>query len=503
MGNSLLILLVSFGLFGASLFLWPKLKQEQVPAQDQSMFLVLAQTPLGSSIEFTDEKMKMAEAMISKHPEVKRYYAAVGGFGGGDVDTGIIFITLKDRKDRPIDSQSGRRLTQADLISSVREELNKISDFRAIVQDLSTRGFTPQRGFPVDFTVRGPDWDKLTEASQTLYQQMRQNPNFVDVDTDYKVGQPEIEVFPRRREAADRGVSIQEIGQTINAMMGGVRAGKFTEGGRRNDVRVRVEKPFRQQASDIQELFVRNDNGQRVSLKQLTDIHEKSILKSITRRDRERAIGITANLAEGKSQTEVFKVVEDLAKKNLPPGYRVVFGGASKTLGESFSGLYFALYLGIVVSYMVLASQYNSFIQPFIVLLALPFSISGACLGLFLFKNSLNIYSFIGLILLMGIAKKNSILLVDFTNQERRKGKNVTDALLEACPKRLRPILMTSFATIAAAIPPALALGPGSETRIPMSIVVMGGMIVSTIMSLFVVPAAYKLMSKFERAPKV
>ncbi|MFO1519016.1 MAG: efflux RND transporter permease subunit [bacterium] len=497
-----LVVIFSLLLFAGSFSLFPKIKKEFVPAQDQSAFLVRLQTPLGSSMEFTDKKVKEAEAMISAHPEVIRYYAAIGGFGGGEVNTGMMFISMKEPRDRPIDPKLGRRMTQTDLMNALRKEFSTISDLKPTLQDLSTRGFTAQRGFPVEFTVRGPDWKKLTELSLAIEKKMEGDDHFTDVDTDYQYGQPEIQIFPNRQAAAARKVSVQDIGVTINGLIGGVKSGKFTEGGHRNDVRVRLNEDARQRAQDIGKLFVRNQNGEMVRLDEVVDIREHDTLKSITRKDRERAISIFANVAAGKSQEQALKQVEAISKEILPEGYRIVFSGSAQTFKESFDSLFFALYLGIIVAYMVLASQYNSFVHPIVVLLALPFSISGAWVALYLSDKSLNVFSFIGIILLMGIAKKNSILLVDFANQRRREGLSVREALETASPQRLRPILMTSFATIAAAIPPALALGPGSETRIPMAMVELGGILVSTILTLFVVPCAYSLMTRLELKPK-
>ena len=236
-----------------------------------------------------------------------------------------------------------------------------------------------------------------------------------------------------------------------------------------------------------------------VQLKDIVTITEKPTLLTITRRGRERAIGLFANVAPGASQAAALAEVQALAKEVVPAGYRVVFGGSTQTFRESFQSLIFALWLGVLVAYMVLASQYNSYLHPVTVLLALPFSISGALVALWMAGQSLNIYSFIGLILLMGIVKKNSILLVDFTNQMREQGRSLHDALLEACPIRLRPILMTSITTAAAAVPPALAWGPGAETRIPMAVAVIGGVTLSTILTLFVVPCAYSLFGRFQR----
>jgi len=495
-----IVIFLACGVFAGSLMILPKVKKEFVPAQDQSMFLIHMETPLGSSIQYTDGVMKQAEAMIAANKEVNRYFAAIGGFTGGEVNTGIVFVTLDDPKKRPIDAKLGHRLSQSDLMDRIREELTQgIPNLKVVIQDLSTRGFTAQRGFPIEFTVRGPDWEKLTQSSNKLIEEMKKNPAFIDIDTDYKYGQPEIQILPKRAAAQERQVSVEDIGKVINAMIGGVRTGKFTESGHRNDIRVRLEENERQSSKDIDRLFVRNQRGEMVKLSDVVQVTERDTLKNITRKDRERAVGIFANVGPNFSQAQALDEIDKLAKKTLPEGYRIVLSGSAETFKESFQSLLFALILGIFVAYMVLASQYNSFVHPFTVLLALPFSVSGAWLALYLSHNSLNIYSFIGLILLMGIVKKNSILLVDFTNQRRAEGMDKYTALMTACPQRLRPILMTSFATLAAAVPPALGLGAGSETRKPMAMVILGGVLVSTLLTLFVVPAAYSLMARLER----
>jgi len=493
-----LVLGGSAALFAASLVLMPFLRKEFVPPQDQSMFLARLQTPVGSSIEFTSERFKIAEAFAMSRPEVQRYFGSIGGFGGGEVNTGVLFVTFLPPRKRPVVPPNKKPLTQLELMALFRKELNAIPDVRASIQDLSLSGFSAQRGFPIELTVRGPEWDKLAEISTALEQRMAQSPLMVDVDTDYLTGVPEIRVRPDRQKAADRGVSIETIGRMINAAIGGERVGKYTRGGRRYDIRVRLVPSQRTKAEDIQKLWVWNNQGELVQLKDVVDISEKPALLTITRQDRERAISLFANVAPGKSQADALADVQRLAKDVVPEGYRAVFGGSTQTFKESFQSLLFALLLGILVSYMVLASQYNSYLHPVTILLALPFSISGALVALWMGRQSLNIYSFIGIILLMGIVKKNSILLVDFTNQLREQGRPMHQALLQACPIRLRPILMTSLSTIAAAVPPALAFGPGAETRIPMAVAVIGGVTISTLLTLFVVPCAYSVFAKFE-----
>jgi HAE1 family hydrophobic/amphiphilic exporter-1 len=485
--------------FAGSLLSFKALRKEFVPSQDQSMFMVRVQTPVGSSMEYTDSRFKVAEAWLQGQPVLSRYFSAVGGFGGGEVNTGILFLTMKPRSERPL-NEKGRPMTQADFMAAARRELNKIPDVQARVMDLSQQGFSASRGFPVEFSLRGPDWEKLIGLSKKLETELEKTGLLSDLDTDYKAGMPEVRVIPDRDKAYRRGVSIESIGLVINAMVGGARAGYFTDNGRRYDVRLRAETQDRLTPEQIGRFLVRNNRGELIRLLDVVRIEERSSLLSITRKGRERAIGLFANVAPGKSQADALSVVEETAKRVLPEGYHAVLSGSSQTFRESFRSLLFALLLGIVVSYMVLGSQFNSFIHPFTVLLALPFSVSGAFLALWAMGLSLNVYSLIGVILLMGIVKKNSILLVDFTNQRRREGLEPRQALLEACPVRLRPILMTSIATIAAAVPPALAIGPGAEARIPMAVTVIGGVLVSTLLTLYVVPCAYSLLTALEGA---
>lgn len=494
------VILVSVAVFAASMSLVKFIPKEFSPAQDQSRFLARVQMPVGTPLEVTAKAMEEAEKWAMAQPNIRTFMANTGGFGGGQVNQGMLMIAMKPPAERvPLPGQK-RPPTQQEFMRYARKPLNAIPGVRrAAIQDPSLGGFTAQRGFPVEFSVRGPNWDSLGEYSRQLMERMNASGKMVDVDTDYQEGMPEVQVVPDREKAAARGVSVASIGDAVNSMIGGVRAGKFTRGGKRYDIRVQLTGRDRSDPKDINKIWVRNNRGEVIRLSEVVKVEQKTTLLTISRKNRERAIGVFANVAQGASQEQAIKEVERLAKEILPDGYRVVFSGTSKTFQESFSSLTFALVLGVFVAYMILASQFNSFLHPLTVLLALPFSLTGAFIALKLGGHSLSIYSMIGLILLMGIVKKNSILLVDFTNNRRREGGlGVNEALLEACPIRLRPILMTSFATIAAAIPPALGYGPGAETRIPMALVVIGGVLLSTLLTLLVVPCAYSLMAPLE-----
>lgn len=494
-----LIVVVGAAVFVASMFVFAALPKEMVPSQDQSRLLVRIQTAVGSDLGETDKVFRRAEAFALSRPEVVRAFAVVGGFGAG-VNGGVFFVTLKPPRER--------QLSQNEFGAILRKEFNSYPGVRAVVQDLSQSGFTAARGFPIEFSVRGPDWDKLVVASQDVADQLRRSGLATDVDTDYRVGMPELRIIPNRALAADVGVSVEDIAASINALVGGDRVGKYSTGGRRVDVRVRLLKEQRSRPEDIARLKVRTRTGELVPLSSLVTLIEQPALQSISRKDRERAISVFANVAPGHAQAEALEFVE---KIKLPDGLRVVLDGSSATFRESFTSLGFALIFGILVAYMVLGSQFNSFMHPVTVLSILPLTVAGALLALLIAGKSINIFSMIGLILLMGIAKKNSIILVDYANQMREQGLDAVAAMTKAGPVRLRPILMTSIATMMAAVPSALMLGPGGEVRAPMAIAVIGGLVVSTALSLLVVPAFYVIADRLiawsrralRRKPKV
>jgi hydrophobe/amphiphile efflux-1 (HAE1) family protein len=468
--------------FAASMFIFKKLPSEFVPSQDQSRLMIRLQTAVGADLAETDRVFKRAETFLQKQPEILRVFGNVGGFGGGGVNSGILFVTMLPPHER--------EKSQQDIATMIRKELNSYPGVRASVQDLSQQGFSAQRGYPIEFSVRGSEWDKLIDVATDMRDKLQQSGMATDIDTDYQVGMPELRIVPDRARAADLGVSVEEVATTINALVGGVRSGKYSTGGRRIDIRTRLLANQRTRPEDLSRLRVRTSSGDLVPLSSLVKEEERPALQSVTRRDRERAISIYGNVAPGKSQGEALKYIESISK-DLPPGYRAVLGGSSVAFRESMGQLVFALILGIMVAYMVLASQFNSFLHPVTVLSILPLSIAGAAFALLITGKTLNIFSMIGLLLLLGIAKKNSIILVDYAVQKQNEGMSALDAMMKAGPVRLRPIMMTSIATLMAAIPPALALGPGAETRGPMAVAIIGGLVISTALSLLVVPAFF------------
>uniref|UniRef100_UPI0005CC7BEB efflux RND transporter permease subunit n=1 Tax=Leptospira interrogans TaxID=173 RepID=UPI0005CC7BEB len=484
-------------LFIGSLGFFFLLKKEFIPPQDMGRFIVRARLPLGSSLQRTDEAMKKVEQYLIQRKEIEKYISNIGGFGGTEANTGMFFITMKEMGHRPKNPKTGKEITQASLFSILRKDLKElVPEATFSVQDLSQRGFSAGRGYPVELVLTGPDWNTLSSLSVKILDKLKESKILLDVDTDYVAGQKELRLVTNREAAALRGVSMANVGNTVGTLMGGKNVSRFNENGRSYDVRVKIQREKGETISVIPNIGVRNTFGEFVKLKEVINIQEKEALKTITRINRERAIRVFGNPAPALGQNASTEKALEIAKEILPEGYSVAMTGSAKTAKESGNSLTLALLFGILLSYMILASQFNSLKQPLYILLAMPFSFTGALVALYVFGQSFNMYSFIGLILLLGLVKKNSILLVEFVNHVRSTGKNIQESIREGCPIRLRPVLMTSFSSIAAAIPPALALGPGAETRIPMAVTILGGMTLSTLITLLVVPAAYYLGEK-------
>jgi len=485
---------ISLALFALSLVpLFTKgIGFEFLPAQDSGLILLRFQTPVGSSLPFTGSKALEIEKFLQSQPYVDHYFINAGGFGGGEVNTGISFVSLVPRNKRDIG--------QPAVMTRFRTELNKIKDLEVFVLDPLSGNFSPKRGTTLEMSVRGSDYKVLHEKVDEMIKRYKASGLMTDIDTDFREGAPEVRVIPDREKAALSNVSMKTISGTINAAIGGVRQGKYTNGDRRYDVRMRLEPEQWRVPEDVEKLMVRTSYGEMIPLSVVTKTEVVPTLLTITREMRERSITVYANAEPGKTQAEVLTFALKTADEVLPEGYRALLTGASQTAKESFQGFGFALLMGIIISYMVLGIQFNSFVHPITVLTnTFVFSFTGGLLGLFVTRNTFNMYSGIGLLLLMGIVKKNSILLVEFFNRKRfGEHLSLNDAIIQGGPIRLRPIFMTSAATAAAALPAALGIGPGAEVRVPLAVVVISGVIVATFFTLITVPCVYSLLSNFE-----
>jgi HAE1 family hydrophobic/amphiphilic exporter-1 len=478
------VLLLAVVVFAFSLYMTKFLGKEFVPPEDQSQFIVRAETPIDYSLEKAGELLRKAEAVVREVPEVKTLYFIQGL--GGDITRSRMFtiLTPKSERDR----------SQDQIMADIRRQLNRIPGIKASAENIAMIG-GGQRTVPIQYSIRGPDLESLQKYSQQIVDEFKKLPGIVDVDTSMELGKPEVKVFIDRDKAADLGVDAETIAGAINLLISGeVDITKFKDEsrGRRYDVRLRLIDENRRDPEDLGRIYVRSRDGRLVELASVVTIQEGGGPSLINRVDRQRAITIFAGL-EKKPLGQAIEELNGIAEKVLPPDYLPKYKGMAETMGESFGYLLFAMILGIIMAYMVLAAQFESFIHPFTVLLSMPMSFIGAFAALLLFGKTLNIYSFIGLILLMGLVKKNAILLVDYTNTLRERGKPRREAILEAGPVRLRPILMTTFAMVFGMLPVALGMGEGAETRSPMGIGVIGGLLTSLFLTLLVVPAAYDL----------
>jgi len=477
------VLSISFGVFIISLFLQSKIKQEFVPAQDQNLFILTAQAKPGTAL---NEIIKLAEPLQKMLGEVKEISGYMISMGPGMIFLPIALVDQKQRK-----------LSHTEVMNLVRQKSKEIKGLRISMRDVSARNLTAGRLNPIAFNLRGPDLQVLNDKAQEMIKAIEDQKIGVDLDTDYRLGQKELSLVPDRDKLLKRGVSADAVAQLLQVSLAGYRAGQFMADGKKNDIRFKIKDEQIKTKEDIQKLYVRNNYGNLILLSEVTTAENKPSLQSINRINRQRAVSVYGNLAEGQSQSSVLKKIKEISTEILPESYAFELEGAAAGFSSSFKNLYMVLLMGVLVAYMILAVQFNSFWDPISVLMSLPFSVTGAFLILWITGDSLNLFSFIGLIVLMGIAKKNAIMLIEFAAQLRHKQNlSYTEAILKASPIRLRPILMTSVATIMAALPLVFGSGIGHEARQPMGLVIIGGTIVSTLFTLFVVPLFYLVLNE-------
>jgi HAE1 family hydrophobic/amphiphilic exporter-1 len=465
--------------------------KEFTPSEDQSRFVIRLQTPIDYSVDEVDLMNRKAEEIVRKFPEVKSVLYTQGGGRTAETNKANLSINLVPKSDR--------RKSQEEVKAEMRRALRKIPGLKASVENISMIG-GQGRQVAIMYSIRGLELDKLENYTKEIQERLGKLPGIVDLDSSLEKGKPEVRVFIDRDKAADLGVDVATIAETANFLLSGeVEITKFKDEarGRRYDVRVRLDPENRASPDDIGQIYVRSKDGKLVMLSNIVTLKEGGGASIINRVDRQRAVTLFANL-EKKPLGQAKSELDDISSRVLTSGYSGSYKGQADMMKESFQYLLFAAILGIVMAYMVLAAQFESFAHPFTVLLSMPFSLIGAFGALFLTGKTLNIFSIIGLILLMGLVKKNAILLVDYTNILRGRGTSRKEALLEAGPVRLRPILMTTFAMIMGMMPIAIGIGEGAETRSPMAIATIGGLITSLLLTLIVIPVAYDVLDEMK-----
>ena len=461
-------------------------QKDFVPEADEGSFTVSVKSPLGSTLDYTDSRLKLVEAAIAKHPkEVASYFSTIGAGSRGQVNQGNINVRLVAKTERDKSQQT--------LIKELKKQFDQISGVKAMPSPASiTKG---QRSEKLQFIITGPSLDEIGSLSKQMQQALSKTTEMGKIDLDVQLDLPQLDMNIDRTRAASLGLSANDVAEAVSMYAGGVNVAKYNDlngDGQRYDIRLKADENELKQTTDLSKIYLRSTSGELVRLDAVASFKPTLGAAVIGRYDLQYSANFYAN--PNMPLGDAVSLVKDTATKTLPPNYTLKMTGQAEEFGKTFNNIKFVFILSFILLYMVLASQFNSFIQPVIIMLAQPLAIIGGLIALLLSGDSLNIYSMIGLVLLIGLVAKNSILLVDLTNQLKERGAGINDALKEACPIRLRPVVMTSLTIILALLPAALGLGAGSETNKPLSVAIIGGMISSTLLTLVVVPAAYSLV---------
>lgn len=484
-------------IFGSAVFLYQQIPSEYAPKEDRGAFYLLVTGPEGASFDYMAEYMNEIETRLLplvERGEVQRLLIrAPRHFGNLETfNSGIAILVLADWADR----RSGWA-----LMEDVGRRIADLPGVRAF--PVMRQGFGSRIRKPVQFVLGGGTYEELTDWRDILLAKIdEQNPGLEGLDYDYKEDNPQLRVVINRDRAGDLGVTIGNIGRTLETILGSRRVTTYIDAGEEYDVVLEGERDSHRTPSNIEHIYVRSErSGRLIPLGNLVTLEEFADSGTLNRYNRVRAITIEANLADGYSLGEALAYLEDLARDHLPQTAIVDFKGESQDFKSAGRSLFFVFILGVVVVFLVLAAQFESYVHPFVIMLTVPFAMAGALFGLYITESTLNIYTQIGLIMLVGLAAKNGILIVDFANQLRDRGTAFSQALREASLTRLRPIVMTGITTAAGAVPLMLASGAGAEARIVIGILVFSGVLVATLFTLFIVPVAYSLLARRTGSP--
>jgi multidrug efflux pump len=469
------------------------IQKELAPLDDRSVMRISSNAPEGASYEFMESfQDQIANMVMDSVPEKRKLLSvtAPGFIGSGAVNTGFTRILLVE--------PSKRKRSQQQIADAISKNLRNYPDARTfVIQDQTINGSGGSRaGLPVQFIIQNQDFSKIQQYLPKFMEEVGKSSCFQVSDVNLKFNKPELLVGINREKANSLGVSIQSIAQSIQLSYSGLRYGYFNFGGKQYQIIGQMQRENRDAPVDLQSIYVRAANGQLVQLDNLVRIEEHSSPPQLYHYNRYKSATVSAGLAPGKTIGDGIQEMRKIAKKVLDDSFSTELTGPSRDYAESASNTNFALLLALLLVYLILAAQFESFIDPFIIMITVPMALAGALVSLWYFNQTLNIFGQIGIIVLIGLVTKNGILIVEFANQQREKGLNKLDAVKTAAVARLRPILMTSLATILGALPIALALGAGSKSRISMGIVIIGGLLFSGFLTLYVIPAIYTYFSR-------
>ena len=456
------------------------------PEEDEGQFTITVKTPVGTGIDYTNNRLSMVEGLLEEYEDIESYFTIMGsGIESQAVNIGVIYVRLTP--------SNIRGYKQYELIPILRERLNKIPGIKAFPAPMSFASGT--RGEAMQFTVSGPDLNILNESINTFLSKLAETPELGDVDSSIELNLPQVSLEINRELASEMGLSTRLIAEAANIFAGGIDVARFNDAvGDGERYKIRLKGEYDMSIDDLDKIYLRTPSKELVRLDTVAKFKETVGPSEITRLDRMYSAYFYSDPTT--SLSNAIQLIEDAAAETLPVGYEVGFFARAKEFKRTSNQMLFAFLTGLILVYMVLASQFNSFRQPLIVMISQPLAVIGGTLGIWIVGSDLNIFSMTGLVLLTGLVAKNSILLIDRTNQERQKGLEIDEALLSACPRRLRPILMTSLTLILAMMMPALGIGSGVELSQPLAIGIVGGMISSTVLSLVIVPIIYSWSEK-------
>ena len=479
------LVMVGFAVVAASSVLLLKmLKSELAPVEDRGVILGVFSGPDGATLDYTEKYARQIEGIYSQTKEIERFFVVSGN---PTVSQGLSFVGLSDWSER------SRR--SVDIAKELFPKFSAIPGVLAFPVTPPSLGQSP-RERPINFVIAtSASYGELQQVTSQFMGELAKNPGLTNVDSDLKLNKPELSVVVKRDKAADVGVPVESIGRTLETLLGGRQVTRFKRDGEQYDVIVQVADIDRRNPDDIRDIYARGRDGSMISLDNLVTVSETIAPRELNHFGQRRAVTITANLAPGYTMGEALSYMDGVATEVLKPGYSVDYNGQSREFRQSSSSLVVTFVLALAFIYLVLAAQFESFRDPFIIMLTVPLSMAGALLALWLAGGTLNVYSQIGLVTLVGLITKHGILIVEFANQLQEKGLGLKEAVIQSAELRLRPILMTTGAMVLGAVPLALAVGAGAESRQQIGWVIVGGLLLGTFFTLFVVPTVYSLLA--------
>ena len=482
---------IIIGCFGMIYLFFNLIQKETAPLDDRSGFVMRMATPEGSSYAYTDRFMQEISSLVDDsipEKQVSLVITAPGFSGSGASNTGFIRVSLKN--------PSERKRSQTEIADQLTKLTNKYPDAKTSVTQQPTIAVSRRGGLPIQYIIQAPNFEKLQEKIPLFMDEASKNETFSTTDVNLKFNKPEINVTINREKAESLGISVIDIAQTLQLSFSGQRFGYFMKDGRQYQVIGQFDQKDRSKPLDLTSIYVKNNKGELIQMDNVVNIEEKSNPPQLYHNNRYMSATVSAGLSPGKSISDGIDAMNEIKAKVLDDTFTTDLGGESRDFVESSSNTSFAFGLALLLIFLILAAQFESFIDPFIIILTVPMAVAGALFSLWLFDQTWNIFSQIGTIMLIGLVTKNGILIVEFANQLREQGKPKLQAILEASEARLRPILMTSLAIALGALPIALSIGAASKSRIGMGVVIVGGTIFSLVLTLFVIPALYLMWSK-------